>query len=172
MKQYEWHDNPFQHFCLENSTDRGAQWAPTMGLHIFRHDWSNLLCMHTHFQEQYDVYQEKNFDLPFGSFNNVKRLKKTQRMIAEKNAFKWEINIKDIFKNQCSHIVSFVSQFLSFVVSQTFIRYSRKKNCVCMHVRRKRGWQRMEWLDGSTNSIDMNLSKLQKQWRTGKPGML
>ena len=38
--------------------------------------------------------------------------------------------------------------------------------------RKRRGWQRMRWLDGIMELIDMSLSKLQSWWWTGKPGML
>ena len=38
--------------------------------------------------------------------------------------------------------------------------------------RRKRGWQRMRWLDGTTESMDVSLSELRSWWWTGRPGPL
>ena len=37
---------------------------------------------------------------------------------------------------------------------------------------RRREWQKTRWLDCITDSVDMSVSKLQRQWRTGKSGVL
>ena len=37
---------------------------------------------------------------------------------------------------------------------------------------RRRGRQRMRWMDGITYSTNVSLVKFQKRWRTGKPGEL
>ena len=38
--------------------------------------------------------------------------------------------------------------------------------------RRRRGQQRMRWLDGTIDSMDMSLANSGRWWRTGNPGVL
>ena len=38
--------------------------------------------------------------------------------------------------------------------------------------RRRRGWQRMRWFNGITDTMNMSLRKLWSWWWTGRPGML
>ena len=38
--------------------------------------------------------------------------------------------------------------------------------------RKRKGQQRMRWLDGIIDSMDMNVSKLQETVKEGKPGVL
>ena len=38
--------------------------------------------------------------------------------------------------------------------------------------RRRRGWQRMKWLDSITDSMDMGLGNSGSWWWTGRPGVL
>ena len=38
--------------------------------------------------------------------------------------------------------------------------------------KRRRGWQRMSWLDGITNSMGMSLSNSRDWWWTGRPDIL
>ena len=51
-------------------------------------------------------------------------------------------------------------------------RLIRKDSAAGKDRRREEGWQRMKWLDGITNSMDMSLSKLREWWWAGKPGVL
>ena len=47
-----------------------------------------------------------------------------------------------------------------------------EKTLMLTEGRRRRGWQKLRWLDGITDSVDMSLGNSGIWWWTGRPGVL
>jgi len=68
---------------------------------------------------------------------------------------------------QCLHLAFLFWNFVHFVIDFYLVSHladSLEKTLMLGKIegRRRRGWQRMKWLGGITDSMDMNLSKLRE----------
>ena len=83
-----------------------------------------------------------------------------------KNVFALECELTCYFylKNQKEPLVTALGQLRTDSLEKTLIGK--------IEGRRRSGWQRMRWLDGTTDSVDLSLGRLLVWWWTGRPGML
>ena len=88
-------------------------------------------------------------------------LKKTPESPLDSKEIK-PVNIKEISPEYSGLMLKLRSQYFGYLM-QTASSFGKKP--WCWEGRRRRGCQRMRWLDGITDAMDMNLAKLQKMVR-------
>ena len=81
--------------------------------------------------------------------------------------------LKEISPEYCLEglVLKLKFQYFGYLVQRTD---SLEKTLILGKIegRRRRGWQRMRWLDSITDLMDMSLTKLGSWWWTGRPGKL
>ena len=160
------HGSPFQYSCLENPTDRGAWWATVLGSQRVRHGWSNSMR---------SSMTSSSF-LFYWSTVESWTVKKTESQRID--AFKlwcWRRLLKYTWTARRSNqsILREINPEYSLegLMLKLKLQYfghlmrtadSLEKSLMLGKIegRRKRGHQRMRWLDGITSAMDMNLGKL------------
>ena len=84
---------------------------------------------------------------------------------------KWVLQILH-YRENLLVLISLISyQYFGYLTQRT---NSLEKTLMLGKIegRRRREWQRMRWLEDIIDLMDMNVSKLWRWWRTGKPGVL
>ena len=131
----EGNGNPLQCSCLENPRDRGAWWAAVYG-----------------------VAQSRTRLKWLSSSSSSRRLLRVPWTARRSNQ-----SIL-IFNSECSLEGLMLKLKLQYFGHLIWRAYSLEKTLMLGKIEglRRRGWQRMRWLDDITKSMDMSLSKLQE----------
>ena len=135
--------NPLQYSCLENPMDQGAWWATVHGIAKSRTQLSDFISFH--FIHICIIYMY--------IFIYVNMMEKTlERPVHHKRNQPW------IFTGRTDAEAEALFGHLMQRAN------SLKKTLILGKTegRKRRGWQRMRWLDSITDAMDMSLSKLQE----------
>ena len=109
-------------------------------------------------------------------FNRAKEMQKTKAVCPRAHS-EWEVNLE--LRVPCSYILHFPKWTAFYIIAYLIFQYSGhliqtvdslEKSLMLENIegRRRRGCQRMRWLDGISDAMDMNLGKFQELVRDRK----
>ena len=155
----EGNGNPLQCSCLENPRDGGAWWAAVYGV---AQSWTWLKRLNSSNSSSHVWMWEldhkegwvlKNWCFELRCWKRLLRVPWTARR-SNQSILK-EINPECLSEGLMSRLkLQYFGHIMQRANSLEKTQMLGKIAC-----RRRRGWQRMRWLDGITDSMDMSLSK-------------
>ena len=164
----EGNGNPLQCSCLENPRDRGAWWAASMGSHRVGHDWSNLAAAAVKAMlfpvvmyecESWTIKKAEHWRIDAFKLWRWRRLLRVPQSARRSNqSILKKINPEYSLEGL---MLNLKLQYFGHMMERGD---SLEKTLMLGKIegRRRRGQQRMRWLDGITYSMAMSLSKLQE----------
>ena len=144
---------------------------PSMGSHRVRHDWSDLAMVFTVVMYRCESWTIKKAECQITAAFKLcwRRLLRAPWTTRGSN----QSNLQEI--NPDYWLEGLMLKWkLQYFGHLTWRADTLEKTLMLGKIegRRRRWLQRMKWLDGISDSVDMGLSKLRRWWRTGKPGVL